>query len=136
MPVTVSALGTSPTIYQVEYGLLREMLRNLLAAEVESSRSTGRPGRVACGAGAALDSLLAAHPVDKRGRCRSCRRPGWLARRRRKCLIFQKTHYWLRAPAYRVQAHLDSELGMVAPASAAEPQVTRVPPGVGHGPVY
>ncbi|MGH3925386.1 MAG: hypothetical protein ACRDTT_21435, partial [Pseudonocardiaceae bacterium] len=55
----------------------REALHGVVVAAMESS--TGAAGGVdsiqsrAC---AALYALLMAHPVDRRGRCRSCRRPG------------------------------------------------------------
>ena len=99
------------TVYQIEHEALREVLRGFLVAKVESSRDTGEGGQVEFGAVAALDSLLAAHPVNRRGQCRSCQRPGWLGRRR-VCLVYVQAHYWLRQPAHRVQAHLAGELGM------------------------
>jgi hypothetical protein len=103
----------SPNAYQTEHGLLCEMLRGFLVSEVQSSCGPGGCGRVGGGAGAALYSLLAAHPVDRRGRCRSCRSAGWLGRRRQVCLVFVKAHFWLRQPTHIVLAHLTGELGLV-----------------------
>ncbi|MGH3801431.1 MAG: hypothetical protein ACRDTD_15110, partial [Pseudonocardiaceae bacterium] len=125
MPVKVPAPGRNQNVHQTEHGLLREMLRRFLMAEVQSSRGAGRCGRVGCGAVAALDSLLAAHRLDRRGRCRSCQRRGWLGRRRRVCLIFLAARYWLRQPAERVQTHLASELGVDLP-SSVDPETTEV----------
>lgn len=118
-----------PTVYQIEHEALREVVRGFLMAKVESSRDTGEGGQVEFGAVAALDSLLAAHPVNRRGQCRSCQRPGWLGRRR-VCLVYAQAHYWLRQPAHRVQAHLAGEWGAESPVSpgVADPDVTGVLP--------
>lgn len=116
----------SPTV-QTEHGLLCEVMRSFLVGEVQSSRGADRCGRVGCAAGATLYSLLAAHPVDQQGRCRSCRGPGWLRRRRRVCMVFQKAHYWLRQPSHRVIAHLAGELGVTVPQSLQTPAVSPTP---------
>jgi hypothetical protein len=104
---------------------------------MQSARDVDQCGRVVCGAVAALDSLLAAHPVDRRGRCRSCRRPGWLGRRRWVCMVYVGARYWLRQSTHRVQAHLASEL-VVDPAPShevADPEATEMLPRVPrHGP--
>ncbi|MGH3928390.1 MAG: hypothetical protein ACRDTF_00255 [Pseudonocardiaceae bacterium] len=48
---------------------------------------------------AALYSLVEGHPVDRRGRCRSCRRPGAvLGRARRRCQVRVSACYWLHQP--------------------------------------
>ncbi|HEY6422165.1 MAG TPA: hypothetical protein VIY28_02730 [Pseudonocardiaceae bacterium] len=114
--------------YQIEHGLLREMLRRFLLAKVESSRGDGGCGR----AGAALDSLLAAHPVDQQGRCSSCRGPGWLGRRPRVCMVFRQAHYWLRQPTPWVLARLAAEWGLevAAPLGLADPDATVVLPRI------
>ncbi|MGH8574850.1 MAG: hypothetical protein ACREX8_20135 [Gammaproteobacteria bacterium] len=104
------------------------MLRRFLVVAVESPRGVGGCDQVVCGAVAVVDSLLAAHPVDRRGRCRSCRYPGWLGRRPQVCVVFLQAHYWLRQPAHRVQAHLASELGVdvAPPPGAGDPEATEV----------
>ena len=129
MPV-LSAPRMNPTRYQTEHGLLREMLRRFLVATAQSPPGGAGCDQVVCGAVAALDSLLAAHPVDRRGRCRSCRRRRLLGRG--VCLVYVKAHYWLRQPAHRVQAHLVSELGVdvAAPSGAGDPEATKVLTGV------
>jgi hypothetical protein len=121
-------------VYQTEHDLLREMLRRFLVAEMQSSRGAGQCGRVVCGAVAALDSLLAAHPVNRRDRCRSCQRPGWPGHRRRVCMVYVEARYWLRQPTDRVQAHLSSELGvdLAPPPEAADPEAPEMLPGMPH----
>jgi hypothetical protein len=120
-----------PTAYQTEHDALREVLRGFLVAKVESSHGTGEGGRVEFGAVAALDSLLAAHPVNRRGQCRSCQRPGWLGRRR-VYRVYVKAHYWLRQSAHRVQTHLAGELAVdpLTSPGVADPDVTGVLPKV------
>ncbi len=124
--------GMNKNVHQIEHDLLRELLRRFLMAEVQSSRGAGRCGRVVCGAVATLDSLLADHPVDRRGRCRLCRRPGGPGRRPRMCVVFRKAHYWLRQPTHRVLAHLAGEWGVdLAPLpEVADPEATEVLPRV------
>lgn len=77
----------SPSTHQVN-----EALRGALLAAV-------RPGpgaqeeidSILHRAGATLYSLMADHPVNQRGRCRSCRRPGAvLGLRRRRCRVHGK----------------------------------------------
>ncbi|MGH3934554.1 MAG: hypothetical protein ACRDS1_06185 [Pseudonocardiaceae bacterium] len=99
----------SRSVYQASHGRLRGVLRGALRAAMDSESGVASMG---FRAGVALDSLLAAHPVDRRGRCRSCRGRGWLARRRRVCMVFQQAHYWLRQPTDRVITHLASEWGV------------------------
>ncbi|HEY6423750.1 MAG TPA: hypothetical protein VIY28_10985 [Pseudonocardiaceae bacterium] len=79
--------GTSAAICHTSYGQLQVMLRDVLLDVVGSAHRMHGIGRVGCGACAGLYALLTAHPVDGRGRCWSCRRPGWLGRRRR-CASF------------------------------------------------
>jgi hypothetical protein len=137
VPVGIPVSGRNVNVYQTEHDLLREMLRRFLVAEMQSARDVSQCSRVVCGAVAALDSLLTAHPVDRRSRCRSCQRPGWLGRRRWVCMVYVEARYWLRQPTHRVQAHLASELGVdPAPSpEAADPEATEMLPRVPrHGP--
>ncbi|MGH3942679.1 MAG: hypothetical protein ACRDTG_29465 [Pseudonocardiaceae bacterium] len=92
--------GHGSTVYQVSYGLLREELRAVLRAVVEvGSDAEGGRGSVRWRACAALYSLVEGHPVDRRGRCRSCRRPGAvLGRARRRCQVRVTADYWLHQP--------------------------------------
>lgn len=123
MPVPVSAPRGNPDVYLSEHDLLRTMLRSFLVAKVESGGGAGEGDHVACAAGAALESLLAAHPVDRQGRCTSCRAPGWLRRRHWECMVFAKAHCWLRQPTHFMQTQLADELGIALPTppTAANP---------------
>ncbi len=129
MIMPAAADHASPSVHQTSYDRLRGMLRGTVRAAVGSG-----PGdcSIECRASAALDSLLAAHPVDGQGRCWSCRGPGWLGRRPRVCVVFRKVHYWLRQPTERVRADLAAELGvdLAAPPGAADPEATEVLPRV------
>lgn len=120
--------GMNPDLHQIEHGLLRELLRRFLVAELGCSHGGGIR-QVGCGASAALDSLLAAHPVDRRGRCRLCRGRGWLGRRRRVCMVFRKAHYWLRQPPGQLLAS-EWWIDLLPPPSAADPQLTQVLSGI------
>lgn len=101
-------IGKGPTGYETTYNLLLEVLHTVLSAAVEAGPDAGGwlhsvPWR-AC---AALYSLLDAHPVDRRGRCRSCRRPGAvLGRRRRRCRVRVTACYWLHQPDERLLLRL------------------------------
>jgi hypothetical protein len=127
-PDAITPIGQASrgTTYQTSHGLLLAVLRDVLLDVVGSAHDLHGIGRVEFGACAGLYALLAAHPVDGRGRCWSCRDPGWLGRRPRVCVVYRKAHYWLRQPTDRLQAHLASELGVdvAAPPSAAEPKTT------------
>jgi hypothetical protein len=63
---------------------------------------------------AALYALLIAHPVDQRGRCRSCRRPGAvLGLRRRRCRVHGEARFCLlQQPAEFLRSRLVCELGL------------------------
>lgn len=89
-------------------------LRGVLQAAVESEPgAAGGIESIQCRAGAALYQLLMDHPVDRRGRCRSCRRPGAvLALRRRLCRVHIKADYWLHQPAEFLHSLLAHELGL------------------------
>jgi hypothetical protein len=79
---------------------LLEALRGVLVAAAQLGSGTGEGiDSVQYRAGAALYSLLVDHPVDRRGRCRSCRRPGAvLGLRRRSCRVHAKAQMWLHLP--------------------------------------
>jgi hypothetical protein len=112
----------SPSTHQVS-----EALCGALLAAMRSGPATQEGcDSILHRAGAALYSLLAAHPVDGRGRCRSCRGHRWRGRRRQVCLIFLETHYWLRQPSHIVQAHLVAEWGLdvATPRGTADPKIT------------
>jgi hypothetical protein len=62
-----------------------------------------------------LYTLLLDHPLDQRGRCRSCRRSGaMIGLRRRPCRIYLRASYWLlRQPDEALlRCHLADGLGL------------------------
>jgi hypothetical protein len=103
-------MGVKQTIHR----LMCEALRGVLVAAVGSgSGAGGGIGSIQCRACAVLYLLLRDHQIDRRGRCRSCRRRGAIVeRRRRVCLVFVEANYWLCQPTRRVLAHLAGELGV------------------------
>lgn len=125
--------GRGPSVSETSYALLRERLHGVLVDAVQARPgAAGGIGSVPCLASATLYALLMAHPVDRRGRCRSCAGPGWLGRRRQVCLVFQKAHFWLRQPTPVVRAHLADEVGVDVPGprGSADPEATDVIPRI------
>jgi hypothetical protein len=101
---------------------LLEALRRVLAAGAQSGSGAGEGiDSVQYRAGAALYSLLVDHPVDRRGRCRSCRRPGTvLGLRRRSCRVHAKAQMWLHLPGELLHSFLVSEPGLTSVPPACE----------------
>ncbi|MGH3899538.1 MAG: hypothetical protein ACRDTA_15110 [Pseudonocardiaceae bacterium] len=99
---------------QVSSERVCQELRDALRAAVEPGPgAAGGIESIQCRASAALYQLLMDHPVDLRGRCRSCRRPGAvLALRRRLCRVHIKADYWLHQPAEFLHSLLAHELGL------------------------
>jgi hypothetical protein len=103
---TPAADHASPSAHQTSHGRLSGVLRGAMWVAVESGPGVGS---IEYRASAALNALLAAHPVDQGGRCRSCRRPrALLGRRRRRCQIYWTARYWLNQPEEAL-SHLASE---------------------------
>ena len=100
---------------------LPEALRSVLVAAAQPGSGGEGIDSVQYRAGAALYALLADHPVDRRGRCRSCRRPGVvLGLRRRPCRVRSKAQMWLHLPGKLLQSFLVSELGLIPMPPACE----------------
>lgn len=100
---------SGPSGYQITYAVLRETLRSTLRDGMEPGAGTA--DSIQYRASAALYALLAAHQVDRRGRCRSCRRRGVLLARWSRCRIYVNASYWLRHPGQAVlHSHLVREL--------------------------
>jgi hypothetical protein len=97
---TRTASRNGRTVQQTSYDLVCQLLRGFLRDAVQSARDgRGEVGSVACRATATLYGLLLDHPVDRRGRCRSCRRPGEvLGWRRRRCRVHRQAHFHLHHP--------------------------------------
>ena len=115
MSSTIEALPSAPSAHQASYGWLCDTLHGVARAEAFGPGI----GAIGCRASAALNALLAAHPVDRRGRCRSCRRPGALfGRGRRTCLSYWTANYWLLQPVEALRFRLDPELQVHVDASS------------------
>lgn len=121
-PVT----SKGPTVDQISHRLMCDALRGFL---LKASRA--RPGALegigstGCRAGAVLYTLLIDHPVDRRGRCRSCRWSGAVIRFRR-CRIHITAISWLllQPDEATLRSHLAGELGL----GTAPPPGARRPP--------
>lgn len=127
------------SVHQKSYELLCEVLGRLLVSVVHAgSGAAGGISALPCRASAALYSLLLDHPVDRRGRCLCCRRPGALfGRRRRRCRVHIAAQYWLRHPDEVLLSHLSNELGLQTPAAPSPPPPCGLPqagrPDPDHG---
>ena len=121
----------SPNVHQTSHELLREALREALrgamGAAVGSERGDGGIGSIPWRASAALDALLGAHPVDRRGRCRSCHGlRALLGRGRRICRVLVVARFYLYQPKDILLGLLASELHQHAtPPSAQKRHLNR-----------
>ena len=111
---------------------LREALHSVLVAAVEASPgAAGGIDSIQSRACAALYVLLMAHSVDRRGRCRSCRRPGAvLGLRRRRCRVHGEARFCLlQQPAEVLRSRLVCELGLtdLPPAQSSVTPATGAP---------
>ncbi|MGH4023969.1 MAG: hypothetical protein ACRDRV_05220 [Pseudonocardiaceae bacterium] len=112
--------------------MLCEMLRGVLVNGVEAG--VHGVGSIEMRAVAALYGLLMDHPVDRRGRCRSCRRQGEvLGLRRRRCRVHRTVHFYLYQPDSFLLSHLAGELGLPKLAGS-DPEDTEVLPVSGTDP--
>jgi len=112
-----------PNVHQASHELMREALSGDLLAAV-NSEGGGALGSVQCRASAALYVLLGEHPIDRRGRCRSCRRPGAaVGGHRRFCRVYLAARYYLYQPGEMLLCHLAGELTQEAtpPCRAGNP---------------
>lgn len=102
-----------PSVQQTNHRVMCEVLRGVLREALDPGGGDGLPvGSVPCRAVATLYMLLLNHPVDRRGRCRSCRRPGAvLGGRWRRCRMHGEAALWLTQPAGFLAAHLTREVG-------------------------
>jgi len=116
-------VGRDRSVHQTSYHLLCEALRDVLRSAVESRHGNRSViGSVPYRAVVTLYMLLMAHPVDRWGRCRSCRRPGAVLRwRRRRCRVHGEASVWLHQPAEFVGSQLAREFGLVSGADPDAP---------------
>ncbi len=118
--VVSAIVGRRSSVRRTSHDLLGETLRDVLRTAVD--RGPGTEVGTAWRASAALYALLGDHPIDHRGRCRSCRRQGArIGRARRRCRVFIAASYWLRQPDEFLLRHLAHDLKV-------DPQTPAVPP--------
>lgn len=124
--------SSSPTVDQTSHRLVCDTLHGVLRQFAEARPGAGEEiGSMLCRVSAVVYTLLLDHPIDRRGRCRSCRGPGPLiGLRRRPCRIYLRASYWLlRQPDEAIlRSHLGDDLGlrtMLAP--GAETSTPAVP---------
>lgn len=113
MPVA----GTDLTVGQTSHRLISEALGDELRQAVQAGPSVAdQADSIRYRVSAVLYLLLREHSIDRRGRCRSCRRPGaMMTIRRQPCRILIKARYWLLRPPE--EAQLLSLLAAELPAS-------------------
>ncbi|MGH3571946.1 MAG: hypothetical protein ACRDR6_25465 [Pseudonocardiaceae bacterium] len=111
-----------PSEYEISYALLCRRLRGALENAVLAGHGADGIGSALWQANAALYMLLMGHPVDRRGRCRSCRRSGAvLGFRRRRCRVHGEARFWLlQQPAEFLHSRLLGELGLTDLPSAQD----------------
>ncbi|MGH3833206.1 MAG: hypothetical protein ACRDRS_22695 [Pseudonocardiaceae bacterium] len=103
-------------IDQTSYEFMCTMLCQVLAEGIRAGLGADGVGSVRCRVSGALYAVLKDHPVDERGRCRSCRRPGAvLGLRRRRCAVHLAAHYWLRQPDWILVARGSSGVAIGPP---------------------
>lgn len=87
----------STTVYQTSHDLMCQLLRKVLVDGVQAGRgAVSGIGSVPFGACATVYGLLLDHSIDRRGRCRSCRRPGAVfGSRWRRCRVHVKANMCL-----------------------------------------
>lgn len=85
------------TVGQTSHRLVSEALSGELRQAVQAGPSTvDRANSIRYRVTAVLYLLLRDHSIDRRGRCRSCRRPGaMITIGRQPCRILIKARYWL-----------------------------------------
>ncbi len=111
----------NPTVNQTSHRLVCDALRGVLRQATQAGPGAVEEiGSMLYRVSAVVYTLLLDHPIDRRGRCRSCRRPGAIiGLRRRPCRIYLKANYWLlRQPDEVILfSHLADDLGLsTAPA--------------------
>lgn len=119
--------GAGGTVGQTSHRLVSEALgEDLRQAVLAGPSALDRADSIRYRVSAVLYLLLRDHSIDRRGRCRFCRRPGaMITIRRQPCRILIKARYWLlRQPD---EAQLLSLLAAELPASPLLPPSARSP---------
>jgi hypothetical protein len=134
----------STSVHQRSYDLLCRALRRILHDAVQAGPgAAGGIGTIECQAVATLYLLLLDHPIDRQGRCRSCRRPGAVfGSRWRRCRVHIKANLCLhQLDEVLMLSLLSHELGLATasqsatgaapgPAPASDPDDTDVLPAI------
>ncbi|MGH3795694.1 MAG: hypothetical protein ACRDSP_12470 [Pseudonocardiaceae bacterium] len=115
-------VSEGPSVHQTTHAMVRRELRAGLL-DAAGRAGSGGLGSVVYRAAAGLYALLLEHPVDRRGCCCSCRRPGaMVGRRRRRCRVYPVARYWLHQPGTaRLVSRLVAELGLSLPPPPSAP---------------
>lgn len=135
---------TSPSVDQAIYDALYTTLRRVLRTGVHAGAGTEEGlDSFLCRVVGALYALLMDHPIDRNGRCRSCRRPGSvLGRHRQDCGVYEEVSYWLGEPEKHLRERMAYQWGLNPPTDMsttprpASPGATGMPtptaPGTGR----
>ncbi|MGH3865625.1 MAG: hypothetical protein ACRDQ4_05700 [Pseudonocardiaceae bacterium] len=119
----------SPSADQVIYGVVYTALRRILREGVQAGLGAAEGlNSLQCRFAGALYALLMAHPIDRRGRCRHCRRPGSvIGRRRQSCAVYLEVDHWLHHSDERLRTQAALQWGLTpSPSPAATtPQARR-----------
>lgn len=123
-------------VYEAKHKVLREALRGVVLAAVDSGNGADGIGSIQSRASSALYALLCDHEIDRRGRCRCCRGRGAVVARRRTCRVFVAACFYLHQPDHVLLSHLASELQQAnqAPGGVADPHTTHERPRVAAEP--
>lgn len=128
----IPVAGAGGTVGQTSHRLVSEALGDELRQAVQAGPSTVDPAdSIRYRVSAVLYLLLRDHCIDRRGRCRSCRRPGALITiRRQPCRILIKARYWLLRPPNEAQL-----LSLLATELPASPPSSSPSAGQAHRPI-
>jgi hypothetical protein len=107
-------IRTSPSMHQAVYDVMYTALRRVLREGMQAGPGAKEEiDSLPCRVSGALYALLMAHPIDRHGRCRSCRRPGSvLGRRRQDCVVCFEVSYWLSQPDRVLRARIAHQWGL------------------------
>jgi hypothetical protein len=121
------------SVYQTDYEFMCKVLCGVLADGVRAGLGAEEGiGSLRCRVSGALYALLLTHPVDERGRCRSCRPPGAVfGFRRRRCGVHREASYWLRQPDWLLYSRGSPGVAVGPPIATGREHRTREhdPPG-------
>jgi hypothetical protein len=120
--VSRGVLSAQQATYGVAYNALRRVLREGVQAGPGADEGIDS---LQCRFAGALYALLMAHPIDRHGRCRRCRRrPGSvIGRRRQSCVVYVEVNHWLYQSDERLRTQAAHQWGLTPSA----PHVVTLP---------